>query len=222
MRPHAAVLALVLALSAGTARPGPWPREAGTGFLSLSHSLSREAGHPSTGYSAFYGELGLGGGMTLGLDAGRGDTYGDWSALFFLRRSLDDGRGPNRLAAELGLGRMGADGTGAQVVLRPGLSWGRGLPSGWATLESYLEYRLAERRAVPKADLTLGLKPGPDRMLIFQLQSGDYPGAPPYLRLAPSYVQRLGRGEAFVEIGLKAGLAGDETLGLKLGLWRAF
>ena len=229
MRAYAAALILALALSAGPAQPGPWPREAGTGFLSLSHSLSEDRarpGRPASGYSAVYGEYGLGAGLTLGLDAGRGEAYGDWSALLFLRRPLDGGHGPHRFAAEFGVGRIGADGADPQAVLRPGLSWGRGMETawgdGWATLESYAEYRLNDEETALKADLTLGVKPGPDRMLILQFQSGDYPGARPYLRLAPSYVHRLGRGETFLEIGLKAGLAGDETQGLKLGLWRSF
>lgn len=229
MRSHAAALALTLVLSAGPAQPGPWPREAGTGFLSLSHSMAGDRDQPgrrAAGYSALYGEYGLDGALTLGLDAGRGDLYGDWSAVLFLRHALDDGNGPHRFAAELGLGGMGADGTAPQPLLRPGLSWGRGLETGWgpgwATLDSFLEYRLGDGEAALKADLTLGVKPTPDRMLILQVQSGDYPGTPPYLRLAPAYVRRLGRGETFLEIGLKAGLAGEETQGLKIGLWRRF
>lgn len=227
MRPHAAALAL--ALSAGAAQPGPWPREAGTAFLSLSHSVTEDRtrpGHPVSGYGALYGELGLGGWLTLGLDAGRGDRYGDWSMIIFLRRALDDGRGRHRLSVEIGVGGMGADGAKTQPLLRPGLSWGRGVATGWgpgwAALDSLVEYRPEDRTAALKADLTLGLKPDPDRMLILQLQSGDYPGSEPYLRLAPAYVRRLGRSATFLEIGLKAGLVGERTRGLKIGLWRRF
>ncbi|MGC9370960.1 MAG: hypothetical protein ACP5DX_15590 [Paracoccaceae bacterium] len=229
MRSHAAVLGLALALSAGPAQPGPWPREAGTGFLSLSHSVTEDrarAGRPVSGYSAVYGEFGLGRARTLGLDAGRGDRYGDWSAILFFRRALDDGRGRHRFALEFGLGGMGADGMQSQALLRPGLSWGRGLETalgpGWAALDSFVEYRLDDRNAALKADLTLGLKPRPGQMLILQVQSGDYPGADPYLRLVPSYVRRLGRSGTYLEIGLKAGLAGEETQGLKIGLWHRF
>ena len=229
MRRHATALGLAIFLSAGPAQPGPWPREAGTGFLSLSHSVTEDrsqTGRPVSGYSALYGEFGMGAGLTLGLDAGRGDRYGDWSAILFLRRALDDGRRPRRISVELGIGGLGADGVKAQPLLRPGLSLGRGLATawgpGWATLDSLVEYRPEGGTAALKADLTLGLRPDPDRMLILQVQSGDYPGSAPYLRLTPAYVHRLGRSATFLEIGLKAGLVGERTRGLKIGLWRRF
>lgn len=218
-------IALALCVLPGVAAAGAWPRELGQWFASVTHKYADErgrAGSAQAGYSTLYIERGMPGRRTIGLDLGRGDTYGDWSALAFLRVPLDTGAGANRFAAEIGLGGGGGEGAGTHVLIRPGLSWGRGLRKGWAALDGFLEYRPDKGTGIWKLDATLGLKPSARSMMILQLQSGDYPGAKPFTRLAPSYVRQVGRGNQFVEIGLTYGLSRDRQAGIKLGSWMSF
>ncbi|MEX5729886.1 hypothetical protein Ga0609869_003239 [Rhodovulum iodosum] len=221
-------LVLMLLLGAPGAHAGAWPRGEGQAFLSFSQAHSADPGQRGgtpDSYAGLYAEYGLGPRLTLGLDAGHARDAGSWTAIAYLRRSLDRGAGRHRVAAELGLGARGRAGRRAEPVLRPGLSWGMGLNTrwgpGWAGVESYAEHRVESAETALKADTTLGLKPRPGRMLILQIQTGDYPGAAPYLRLAPSLVQRVGR-HGHLELGLTAAALGDTRVGVKLGTWVAF
>lgn len=215
-------------ICAANAHAGAWPRGEGEVFLSFSQTVSAAptawGGAPET-YASLYAEYGLTPRLTLGLDAGHSRVAGSWTAIVYLRRALDGGAGRHRFAPELGLGARGRAGRRPEPVVRPGLSWGTGLSTrwgpGWAGVESYVEYRFQTGETVLKADTTLGVKPRNGRMLILQLQAGDSAGAEPYLRIAPSLVQRVGR-RSHVELGLTAGALGDDRVGVKLGSWVEF
>lgn len=111
------------------------------------------------------------------------------------------------------------------VRLRAGLSWGLGFQSrwgdGWAGVDTSAETRLPARDRILKADFTAGIKPTDRLMLIAQLQTGLYPGADPLVRFAPSVVRRIGE-TSHIQIGVEAGLRGDDTLGVKLATWWTF
>lgn len=226
-RPWGAFCALILSCLPGIALPGAWPREAGTVFVSFSQELTDSRGRsnsPEAGHSSLYAEIGFENRLTLGLDTGRNNHFKDWKLLVFLRRPLDDGTGVNRYAVELGLGKGSGDDSGPRI--HTGLSWGRGLTTrwgpGWSGIEGSYEWRPDNGKRVWKADLTLGIKPSDRHIWMMQVQSGDYPGASPYLRLSPSYVRRIGRGETRLQLGLSYDLTGHPTHGIKLGSWMSF
>ncbi len=219
-------LALIFLWSA-TAQAGPWMREKGAVFLSFSHSRF-ESGDHRDNETKLYLEYGLSERFTLGLDAGQGEYYGDQSAIAFLRTPIGRSDGASRLAVEMGLGAFRDDLTPTatpEMTLRPGLSWGRGIDtrfgSGWITVETLAERRIGEDDTAYKADTTFGLNASDNTKLIMQFQSGDYPGSDPYLRLAPSLVREFAPGR-HLELGLRHGLAGETTTGVKIGTWLSF
>ena len=56
---------------------------------------------------------------------------------------------------------------------------------------------------------------------IFQVQSGSNEGSDSFARLAPSVVVPWGDSRN-IEMGMTYGLSGDESVGVKLGLWQKF
>jgi hypothetical protein len=231
----ALVLGILGGLTPGISLAGSWPREAGTGFASLSQWQGLGT---SDGYTALFLEYGLTRRLTLGIDTGR-SVSGDGKAVMFLRvpvlRLLG---GP--VAAEIGYGEIGG-----QRVLRPGLSWGRSFTrprwQGWVAVDSRVELGLDRSRLDEKTDITFGLTPRrPDgqtadwtvmlqvqtgvvdiREQLFLLQTeGIQPGAS-FVRLVPSVTYRLREG-LDLEIGYFRALDGTGAQGIKLGLWSSF
>ena len=141
---------LVLAgMGAPTVQAGPWARAPGEVFLSFSQNMSSNAEALATGtmemsaYSSIYAELGLGRGLTLGLDLGRGD-YTD-EAILFLRRTLTRPDARYQVAVDLGYGQRRVDVLGDSQLARVGLSFGRGFDS--AALD-WLPMEMAANRVV--------------------------------------------------------------------------
>jgi len=220
----AAIAACWLMLAACLTSPavaGAWPREKGTGFVSAATNVAGDAWQgPYSIYSTTYLEYGIGHDLTLGLDIGHG-VSGNAKKILFLRRPLAELSPGHLVAGELGFGRIAGEN-----VLRPGLSYGHGLTlkngkTGWISVETVSEHRLASGRIDIKADVTFGLNQGQRFKSILQLQTGISHGDPAFARLAPSLVMRVGDA-GHLELGLTAGIIGDDHLGLKLGFWRDF
>ena len=162
----------LLALWTGPCLAGPWPREAGTFFLST--------GLNSEPAASLYLEYGLGNDWTVGVDA-----YGTWTytghAAAFASRSfaLPSGlqfateaavvmRSDGMVALDpwgqaYGLGVSGPD-------LRIGASLGRGIDimsGGWATAASSMTFGDVQSQ---KFELTLGVSPSKWSKVYGQLQ----------------------------------------------------
>jgi hypothetical protein len=226
------IAGLMLALVAGQAEAGAWPRPEGETFVSVATRQSTGARtliaavQDIRSYNSIYVEHGVTDRLTVGLDAGQGrgpDDHVD-AALVFARLPVWS-PGPHRVAADLGLGLLddGVDGT--QTRIRPGLAWGRGFQvrwgDGWLGMEASYEYRMPSGDSAVKADFTAGLKPDERWMGILQLQTGAYPDSEAIARLAPSVVRRLGA-RSHVQVGALAPLAGDNAYGATLALWFTF
>jgi hypothetical protein len=210
--------AIVLAAAFGLAAPaaaGPWPRDAGQFFFSVTHSIPTGAG--ANGESAVYGEYGLGNDWTLGVDAGLGTT-GFHRAALFLRRS--HAAGAHRFAWELGVGVATAPGA-SEIRLRPGLSWGMGIARplpGWFSVD--LRGDLGPGEARGKIEATVGVKPTRRLMGLVQLQVDAVSGKTA-VHLAPAAVWELRPG-LNVEIGVRAGVSDGAGSSLRLGTWLSF
>lgn len=128
LRALAAGLALIVALNA-PAGAGPWPRDKGATFLSLSAERDRAGGS----HRALYVEYGMTARTTLGLELQRSGTD-ETGAILWAQRALDGGQGAHRLAAQTGVGMVWRDGA-RMPLAQGGLSWGRGVPGlglpGW-------------------------------------------------------------------------------------------
>ncbi|MFZ5963307.1 hypothetical protein ACOXXX_10175 [Thalassococcus sp. BH17M4-6] len=214
---------LVLGLGASQAQAGAWPREKGTFFVSsdlrLSWPQDFSAQKPTGEYYGTYAEYGLSDRLTLGLDLGRSES-GVGKTVAFLRLPLPGSTEQFKIAAELGLGRMDR-----APVLRPGLALGRAFQwrdaYGWLALDTLAEIRIDSGRTDYKMDLTVGLTMPEGRKYMMQIQSGAPALYDPYVRIAPSVLFPLGKSR-LLEIGASYGLEGDETIGIKLGLWQHF
>lgn len=199
---------------------GPWPRGEGNQFVSASIEFEFENGltNGDDVFGTFYYERGLKNNLTLGFDGGS-DPLGTSKAIGFLRWPVGNQDGPSRLALEFGVGAF--DGTAA---IRPAVSWGRGIERGdvpgWISVDTRLVLQ-ETFDSVLESDFTLGLKPAPRSMVIFQLQTGQPSDEDFYAKIAPSYVHEF-RPNRRIEFGLISGITGTDEFKLKMGLWRDF
>lgn len=205
-----------LILSAAQANAGAWLRDPGEVFLSFS--VEAEVDAPANGYVSAYAEYGMRRSLTLGLDFG-GNRSGGQKAVGFIRWPLDGGDGPWRLAAEAGLGLI--DGS---AVLRPGLSAGYGFAAGahggWLAFDS--RATIGQGGLVLwETESTLGLRMSDHRAFMLQLSATALPDGEDHVRMTPSLLLGRETGRQ-IELGVAAGLAGDDRLSLKFALWRRF
>ena len=210
------VCGLVVTLVARAAHAGPWPREAGETFLSVSweRDLIRDKG-----YATIYGEYGLSNRLTLGLDIGA-NPDGLSKAIGFARIPFGQSPGGMRLALEMGTGV-----TDKRPVMRPAMSFGRGLNlvgrSGWLTLDIRATVFQDTFDAAWESDLTLGLNATARGKTIVQLQTGQPATGDAYVKLGSSWVMQ-GLPGRHIEFGVVTGLKNSDALAAKIVLWHTF
>jgi hypothetical protein len=228
-RHHRSLALALVALLAATsqAQAGPWPRGEGETFLSFSGFVTTpmdQIGADTQGFASVYLERGMRHELTFGLDAGVAEG-GAFSAFVFMKKPDLKQSETHRFALRLGAGASGEAGEIQDATAVFGAYWGRGFTSrfgsGWATLDVQAHYGLISGDVIAKADATIGIKPNDRLKVMMQLQTGDYPGADPFLRLAPSVAWALTEGH-HIELGGQVGLIGDDRVGLKIGTWLEF
>ena len=225
------VLFLALMLPAAV-QAGPWPREVGRTFLSLSGERNRA----DSSYASVYAEYGLMPRTTLGMELGRADQA-ETSAILWLQRALDDGQGPNRFAMQSGAGVIQRDDLALPVV-QGALSWGRGFDRGWITAQvlakmtgsapdprapmrpSFAASFLTAERVI-KTDVTLGLRPRDGLMVINSLWLEHPQDEEHSARLMSSLVFDV-PGPVKVELGMVNPLSGPSEQAVRLGTWLEF
>lgn len=202
-RPIAFLVAL--AVFCLPAEAGPWPREKG----SLFGTLSQDGAH----YTSLYLDLGVTARTSLTLEAGRDEAQE--KALLFLRHALPL-KGKTAAALEIGAGLEGT-----QPLISAGFSIGRGVVfgkrSGWVTADTRGFWGLGgfERASL---GLTLGQHHGSRVMSIAQLRS-EASATGITAALATSLVWEFTPG-FHTELGAEIGTTG--TSKAKLGIWFSF
>lgn len=198
---------------------GAWLRERGHGFTATSTTWTMGGNGYFGYYSSYYGEFGLSDRLTLGIDAGVGEN-GIVTALIFTRLPLWQGKNGGRLALEMASGT-----TGQLPVMRPGVSWGRGLETpwgpGWLSVDTSAALNTVLGITTYKMDGTIGVSPSDRWKAILQVQTQVQPGISQSLKIAPSAVMRVGKHMQF-EIGTSHALMGTQMTGVKLGVWVDF
>lgn len=235
-----AVLSLVA--QAGTVLAGPWPREEGAVFISVSSEQDRSDNR----YDSLYAEYGLSPRNTLGLELGH--TEGESNALLWWQRALDDGSGPNRWTVSMGIGAIQRDGR-THPMGELGGNWGRAFDTlpvlklvpggGWLALETRFKMAAITQEidfgpnviadettyltpeSTSKAEATIGWHVSDRLMLINQFRFEDRQDDGLSSKLAVSAVQDL-IGPAKVELGLIEPLSGPGERAVKLGAWFGF
>lgn len=228
---------MVWFLAAGLVHSGPWPREAGQTFLSLSGERDRSG----NAYTGLYAEYGLTGRRTFGAEVNR-TTVGETGVMIWYQKSLDDGEGAYRLSYSMGFGAIHRDGallpqSQAALMLGRGFSglWG----GGWLTAEARIKVAGEPRQIIQrdglsqteaayltpqmigKLDLTAGIRPTPDWAIINQLRLESRQDSDFQAKLASSIVYDI-VGPARLEAGVVTPLAGPGEAALKLGTWFDF
>lgn len=246
MPPRIWGLALLPILLAGAAQAGPWPRDPGAVFL----SLSSERDSDSNSYTGLYGEYGMRSRQTLGFELGHSNA-GESSALIWWQRALDDGDGPNRFAISSGIGVLERDGKLVGLA-QVGASWGRGFDTlpwlrdvpggGWLAVDARIKLansddeepdrtpdehgRWSNRqvyntpKTTVKTDVTLGWHASSSMMLINQLRLEDRDDTGFAAKLASSVVRDIG--PAKLELGVVMKLSGEGEHAVKIGTWFKF
>lgn len=221
-----AILALCVAAQA---EAGAWARGEGNTFVAFAYTVTAEPGSLGAsafdphGYLSLMVERGLSQRYTFGLDAGSDDGDG-YSLVAYLSRNFGPAEAHNRYAAHFGIGYADVGPTTTPLVYL-GASLGRGFQtswgSGWAALDTAVHYRTGTGGLVVKGDLTLGLNSGDRTKMFVQLQSGRYARSNVYVRAVPTVAYQIAPGR-HLELGVSLGVAGDRTVGLKLGTWLEF
>lgn len=255
MRCHVATFltGAALWLAAGTlpGLAGPWARGAGEAFLSFSVSAQGGAAALSRGdgaldrYASLYGEYGLGHGLTLGAQVGRGETPREGA--LFLRYTLTGTDAPWQIALDGGVGLRVETATADRRFLRLGVAIGRGfggmdrprwwLPlrheGGWVALDVIGMLDVETREPTWQAEATLGLALSDRLRVMLTLKTEEWPGSAPIHSLTPSAAWALSD-RVTAQLGVRMGLGADTdvsptpgatpglTLGLTLGLWHSF
>ena len=170
------------------------------------------------------------------LDVGDQPAIATWSGIVFLRAAIGPLDSSHRFAAQLGIGQRSYEQKGlyygleemeSEVILRPLLAYGYGFAgsgfTGWTGVEASIEFRERTAGEPVKVDAIIGLKPErtPRTAWLMALQSGDFPGIEPYAKLRPGVAVRVWRGVS-LESSLVLGLAGEQTVGARIGIWAEF
>jgi hypothetical protein len=228
---------IVWLLLAVSGHAGPWPREAGHSFVSLSGERDADG----NSYTGLYAEYGLSRRRTLGLEVSH-TNVGETTAMVWYQKSLDSGEGPNRLSYSMGLGAIRRNGE-LLPLSQAALMWGRGFSGpwegGWLGAEArvkvagkaeevtvrdgltQVEYAYLTPDITTKLDLTLGLRPTPSWVLVNQVRLEARQDSDFSAKLASSVVYDLA-GPARLEIGFVAPLAGPSEPAVRIGTWLEF
>ena len=219
MRLWAGLGIVVLCCLAAPALAGAWQRDRGRWFTATSTTWTMGDYGYFGYYTSYYGEFGLSDRLTLGIDAGV-DENGIVTALVFTRLPLWQGKNGGRVAMEMASGT-----TGQLPLIRPGVSWGRGMETpwgpGWFAIDTSAAMNTVLGTTTYKLDSTIGISPSDRWKAIFQVQSLVQPGISQSLKIAPSAVVRVGKHMQF-EFGASHALMGARQTGLKLGVWVDF
>lgn len=209
-------LLIAFCLLCDSAAAGPWLRDAGTQFLSVSVEGSSAATRPEY-YGSLYYEYGFGPKLTLGLDAGR-DSWGQMGTLMLVRVPVIRSEASDIVTTELGVGSFRSRG-GTHLAFRPGLSWARGLniwQGGWMSLDATYAMVPALDYGLAKLEGTIGVNSGHHWKVFIQATAEKSKRQEALFSATPSIALRIGSNMHLVG---GAVLRSDESVSAKLGIW---
>ena len=215
-------LAFFLPLASLLAAPvlsGPWLREEGSGFA----SLSIEAATFSAFESDAYAEYGLTPNLTIGAKLHtqmHQDGFGDTEAAAFLRFPLGPTDRTWRAAYDIGLSYRRDDNISG-IALRLGASVGRGLSfaeGGWLVFDASVDLPTGELSTLFKLDSTLGINVNESWKAMMQIfvSGNDFDAR---VTFAPSLIWRPKRAKSQFQFGLETE---EGRTSARLSIWRDF
>lgn len=222
---------------------GPWARDAGEGFVSLSLSGDGPAAALAAGestldpYAGLYAEYGLGRRFTLGAQFGR--NHDAEEGVVFLRYTITAPDAPWQIALDGGVGLRTGAAMADRRLLRLGASLGRGFDGadrapqrrwpwpafshdgGWMSLDVTALVDIDTQDTIVQAEGTVGLALSDRLRLMLQAKAEEWPDADPIYTLTPGAAWSL-TDRSTLQAGVRLGLGDEPTLGLSLGLWHRF
>lgn len=205
------------------AHAGAWAREKGDMFIAAGGNfwLSDGSQLPVHYDPTLYAEYGLTDRVTIGLDLHTADKGQIISGFVFANVPLGPTDGRNKWAGNLAYGYRTDATRPDEVLLRGGLSWGRGLEDGWLAVDASVTFGTADASWRPKLDATWGHNWDDRWTTTFQLQTGQGFTNDYYAKVSPTIVWTM-REDIRLSLGYVQALTGDRGAGLKLETWLSF
>ncbi len=205
------------------AHGGAWAREKGQLFFAYATNLWISDGADTGLYydPTIYAEFGLTDRVTVGVDyfSTARDTI--HTGLIFAQFPLGDTTGSDRFAASFALGVQTDFALELDYLQRGGLSWGRGLDSGWLALDVSATYSRNDQLYRPKADFTWGHNLSDNWTTMFQLQSGKTMDDDRFIKLSPAIIYGFNE-NLRISISATKPLKGNAESSIRLGIWQTF
>ncbi len=202
---------------------GPWPRDEGAWFTSITGTYRFASDAASAAIDGtIYAEYGLNGRLTLGIDA-MDDTSGYSHVYTFARLPVLPLERRLKLAAGVGLGtsrRTKESGTMMRLELSAGRDFNTRRSGWWSVVAAVENHDLWEARLI-KFDATVGLILSPKIKLITDLETSQRDNTDDATTLRGSVAWAL-RDARHLIVGLEVQDAGSRSYGLRLGFWRSF
>jgi len=205
------------------AKAGPWLREKGTTFTSVSLT----ANYYLETASQTYLEYGLTEKMTLIANIGMARQHflpESGYATFSLRRALSKPEAQSKWAYEFGVG-VGWAGETRLPHVRTGISWGKGMTwgerSGWAVVEAEVVWDMTDQLHLAKLDGTVGMNFTDVTAGMLQIYTA-HTALASTASIAPSLIFSPKNSKFRLQIGAEADVVQFDKTALKIGLWREF
>lgn len=208
---------------AQAASAGAWAREKGELFIAAGGNflLSDGAQLPVHYDPTLYAEYGLTDRITIGMDIHTADRGQIFSGFVFANVPIGAIDGPNRYSANVAYGYRTDAVRPDEVLLRGGLSWGRGLSKGWLAVDATATFGTADSTFRPKMDATWGHNWNDRWTTSLQLQTGQGFTNDYYAKISPTVIWKM-RDDVRISLGAVQALTGDGGAGLKLETWLTF
>lgn len=219
------VLLLIIAFAglATTAQGGAWAREKGALFIALGANLwvhdSAERGlyHDPT----LYVEYGLSDRVTVGADYFATAFDSVDAGFIFAQTPLGDVTANNKWAVQLGYGLRTDYVTDLDTLWRGGVSWGRGLPSGWLAIDASAIYSQTDQVWRQKIDYTWGHHFSDRWSGMFQVQTGRSFDDQDFAKLAPAVIWRWSD-TLRVSLGGVQEIIDSDAAAIRVSIWQDF
>lgn len=216
-------LVLLWCLWGQTALAGAWPREKGALFIAAGGNfwLSDGSQLPVHYDPTLYAEWGFTDRITLGLDIHTADQGQIFSGFVFANFPVGPVDGTHRFAANLAYGFRTDAQRPDEILMRGGLSWGRGLSDGWLAVDASATLGTADETWRPKMDATWGHNWSDRWTTTLQLQTGQGFTNDYYAKISPAVIWTM-RDDLRISLAYVKGLTGDKGGGMKLETWISF
>ena len=217
------LVAICLICAASAAQAGAWAREKGQLFIASASNIALLEDTDTYLYydPTFYTEYGLSDRVTLGAEYFTTQRDTVQTGLVFANIPLGDMAGDDRFSVGLAFGAEIRPYQDPVPLMRGGLSWGRGLDSGWLAIDASATYHRDADIFTPKADFTWGYNLTDRWTLMFQLQTGRSSDAADYAKLNSAVIFGL-TDTLRITMGVMNPLIDDDPAALRLGVWQTF